>query len=65
MMPYPDRRCTAPGDDRRKNSRGGRRAADPRVSWRRATWRFAGYALYLSARSLPAGVKKMFQRSPS
>jgi len=64
-IPVPDRRSTAPRNDRRKNSRSGRRATDPRVDWRRAAWRFAAYALFLSARSLPASVKKFFLRSPS
>jgi hypothetical protein len=65
IIPIPDRRSTAPSNDRRKNSRSGRRATDPRVDWRRAAWRFGAYALYLSARSLPASVKKFFLRSPS
>jgi hypothetical protein len=64
-MPVPDRRSAGNGNDRRKNSRSGRRATDPRFNWRRAAWRFAAYALYLSARSLPASVKKFFVRSPS
>jgi hypothetical protein len=64
-IPVPDRRGTAPANDRRKNPRNGRRASDPRVNWRRAAWRFAAYALYLSARSLPASVKNFFLRSPS
>jgi hypothetical protein len=59
----PERRG-ATRTDRRKNSRSGRRTSDPRVNWRRLAWLFAGYALYLSARSLPATVKKkIFQRS--
>ncbi len=64
-IPIPDRRSTAPANDRRKKSRNGRRATDPKFNWRRAAWRFAAYALYLSARSLPASVKKFFVRSPS
>jgi hypothetical protein len=63
-IPVPDRRSTPPGSDRRKNSRSGRRAADPRVNWSRVAWRFAAYALILSARSLPSSVKKVFLRSP-
>jgi hypothetical protein len=52
-----------PRTDRRKYSRSGRRANDPRVNWRRLAWLFAGYALYLSARSLPIAVKnKIFRR---
>jgi hypothetical protein len=65
MIPIPDRRSPAPASDRRRNSRSGRRATDPRVNWGRAAWRFGAYALYLSARSLPASVKKFFVRSPS
>jgi hypothetical protein len=64
-IPVPGRRTAAPATDRRKNSRGGRRASDPRVNWRAAAWRFAAYAVYLSARSLPASLKKFFLRSPS
>jgi hypothetical protein len=64
-IPTPDRRGATPRTDRRKQSRSGRRANDPRVNWRRLAWLFAGYALYLSARSLPATVKnKIFRRSP-
>jgi hypothetical protein len=60
----PERRGT-PRNDRRKHSRSGRRATDPRVNWRRLAWLFAGYAVYLSARSLPVTVKnKIFRRSP-
>jgi hypothetical protein len=34
------------------------------VNWRRLAWLFAGYALYVSARSLPATVKrKIFRRN--
>jgi len=48
--------------DRRKNSRGGRRDGDPRVNWRRLAWLFAAYATYLSIRSLPATLRRMFRR---
>ena len=48
--------------DRRKNSRSGRRTTDPHVNWRRLTWLFAGYALYLSIRSLPETVRRVFRR---
>jgi hypothetical protein len=61
--PTPDRRGAA-RTDRRKHSRSGRRTNDPHVNWRRLAWLFAGYALYISARSLPATVKnKIFRRS--
>ena len=45
--------------DRRKKSRGGRRATDPRDPWRwrRVAWLFAAYAAYLSLRSLTSTVK--------
>jgi hypothetical protein len=55
----------ASGGDRRRNSRSGRRDGDPRVNWRRLAWLFAAYAVYVSVRSLPATVKKMFQRTPA
>jgi hypothetical protein len=70
-FPSPDRRG-APRGDRRKNSRSGRRADDPRTNWRRLAWLFAAYAVYLSVRSLPATMKKslpdtlkkLFRRTP-
>jgi hypothetical protein len=51
--------------DRRKRSRSGRRANDPRFTWRRWTWLFAAYALFMSLRSLPSKVKRKlkFERS--
>ena len=49
--------------DRRAHSRSGRRGEDPHTNWRRLTWLFGGYALYLSARALPSAVKRLF-RSP-
>ena len=55
-----DRRTV--GDDRRKNSRGGRRSTDPHTNWRRLAWLFAAYAAYLSVRSLPATMKEYFTR---
>ena len=55
-IPVPDRR--APNrSDRRKHSRSGRRASDPRNNWRKIAWLFAAYAAYLSVRSLPEAVK--------
>jgi hypothetical protein len=61
--PAADRR-RGPRTDRRKHSRSGRRDGDPRFNWRRIAWLFAGYALLLSARSLPSTVKrKFFNRS--
>ncbi len=58
----PDRRTV--GADRRRNSRGGRRTADPRTNWRwrRLAWLFAAYAVYVSVRSLPATVRNYFKR---
>ena len=50
--------------DRRKISRSGRRATDPRANWRPVAWLFAEYAAYLSIRSLPSTVQRFFQRSP-
>jgi len=57
-----DRRSA--GNDRRRNSRSGRRTNDPHVSWhwRRLAWLFAAYAVYLSVRSLPATVERRFRR---
>jgi hypothetical protein len=51
--------------DRRKKSRGGRRANDPRDPWRwrRLAWLFAAYAAYLSVRSLTSTVKSYFKRT--
>jgi hypothetical protein len=63
IAPTPERRG-AVRTDRRKHSRSGRRAKDPRVNWRRLAWLFAGYALYLSARALPTTIKnKIVRRS--
>jgi hypothetical protein len=59
--PESERRGTDRGD-RRKHSRSGRRASDPHVNWRRLTWVFAGYALYLSIRSLPDTVRRLLRR---
>jgi len=33
------------------------------VNWRRIAWLFAAYAVYVSVRSLPTTVKKMFHRA--
>jgi hypothetical protein len=65
--PIPERRA-AVRTDRRKRSRSGRRAHDPRFNWRRWTWLFAAYALFMSLRSLPSTLKKklkgkIFERS--
>jgi hypothetical protein len=58
----PERRA-AVRTDRRKYSRSGRRGNDPHVNWRRLAWLFAGYALFMSLRSLPSTVKKrLFDR---
>ena len=62
ITPTPNRRGGARGD-RRKHSRSGRRARDPQFNWRRLAWLFAGYAIYLSIRSLPATLRqKLFSR---
>lgn len=57
----PDRR-DRPRTDRRKMSRNGRRASDPRVNWRKIAWLFAGYGLFMSIRSLPSTIRKLFKR---
>jgi hypothetical protein len=49
-------------DDRRKTSRSGRRSSDPHGNWRRVTWLFASYGIYMSVRSLPAPIKRLFTR---
>jgi hypothetical protein len=59
-----DRRGARSGD-RRRNSRSGRRSGDPHVNWRRLGWLFAAYAVYVSVRSLPTTVKKLFNRAPT
>jgi hypothetical protein len=63
-VPSRERRAASSGD-RRRNSRSGRRNGDPRVNWRRVAWLFAAYAVYVSVRSLPETVRKMFQRAPA
>jgi len=60
-----DERRHVPAGDRRRNPRSGRRASDPRVNWRRLAWLFGAYAVYLSVRSLPDTVKRIFQRTPT
>jgi hypothetical protein len=57
--PTPERRGAA-RTDRRKHSRSGRRAKDPRFHWQRLAWLFAGYAIFLSIRSLPATLRERF-----
>jgi len=62
-IPVPDRRLSERKNDRRKNSRSGRRKSDPHTNWRRIAWLFAVYAAYLSIRSLPSTVKSLFKRT--
>jgi len=57
----PERR-TPDRTDRRKHSRSGRRTSDPHTNWRRVGWLFAAYGIYLSIRSLPASIKKLFKK---
>jgi hypothetical protein len=57
-----DRRKSGERSDRRRKSRGGRRADDPRPKWRRLAWLFAAYAVYLSIRSIPAAVRRFWRR---
>ena len=59
--PAAERRLPERGD-RRRNSRSGRRKADPRTSWRRVAWLFALYAAYLSVRSFPRAVRQLWNR---
>jgi hypothetical protein len=63
--PVPDRRSNVVNNDRRRNSRSGRRKTDPHTNWRRIAWLFALYAAYLSIRSLPSTVKTFFKRTTS
>jgi len=56
-----------PGPDRRRRTRSGRRYSDPHVSdwqwrWRRIAWIFAAYAAYLSLRSVPETLRRLFRR---
>jgi hypothetical protein len=55
-------RRAAPGADRRRKPRSGRRATDPHVNWRRVAWLFAIYATVLSVRSLPLTIRSLFNR---
>jgi hypothetical protein len=48
--------------DRRKHSRSGRRADDPRTTWRRVYWLFGAYALYLSVRKIPSTIRRFWRR---
>jgi hypothetical protein len=48
--------------DRRKHSRSGRRADDPRKDWRRFAWLFAAYAVYRTARSAPVLLRRLWRR---
>jgi hypothetical protein len=61
-IPVPERRSNVK-NDRRKNSRSGRRKSDPHTNWRRIAWLFGVYAAYLSIRSLPSTVKNFFRRT--
>jgi len=61
-VPSADRRDSRQ-TDRRKNTRGGRRDGDPRVHWRRIAWLFAAYAMYVSIRSLPSTLRRLFKRA--
>jgi hypothetical protein len=58
-IPTPERRGAA-RTDRRKRSRSGRRSHDPHFNWQRLAWLFAGYAIFLSIRSLPATLRQRF-----
>jgi hypothetical protein len=49
--------------DRRKNSRSGRRTTDPHdKNWRRVAWLFGAYAAFLSVRSLPRSIRRLWRR---
>jgi hypothetical protein len=61
LASHGERRAEARAD-RRKTSRSGRRASDPHFNWRRVTWLFAVYAIFMSVRSLPATIKRFFTR---
>jgi hypothetical protein len=65
VKPSEDRR--RPGADRRRNPRSGRRSTDPNVAWRwrRVAWLFAAYAALVSARSMPATIKRAFAKRRS
>jgi hypothetical protein len=58
--PETERRAST--SDRRRRSRSGRRAGDPHFNWRRIAWLFAAYALYVSVRTLPSTIRKLFER---
>jgi hypothetical protein len=64
QTPATDRR--APNrNDRRRHSLNGRRNTDPHTQWRRLAWLFAGYAGYLSFRSVSRAVRRLLQRQNS
>jgi hypothetical protein len=52
-------------NDRRRHSRNGRRDTDPHTNWRRLAWLFAGYATYLSFRSVPQAIRRFLDRQKS
>ena len=61
---FPERRREPSGPDRRRHSRSGRRSSDPHVStwhWRRIAWLFGAYVTYVSVRTLPTTIRKIFR----
>jgi hypothetical protein len=63
QKPFETERRDGGRSDRRKRSRSGRRSADPHRNWQRLTWLFAFYVAYVSLRSLPASIRRVFTRS--
>jgi hypothetical protein len=57
----PERR-TSVATDRRRRSRSGRRASDPRTNWRRVAWLFGAYAVWVSVRALPSTIRRLWRR---
>ena len=60
---YEKDRRAAERADRRKSTRNGRRASERRRSWGHMVWLFAGYALYVSIRAVPLGLRRVIGRA--
>jgi hypothetical protein len=59
----PNERRAAARVDRRKHSRSGRRTDDPHTNWRRVAWLFGAYGAFLSIRSMPSTLRRLWRRN--